>query len=89
MIALIRNTCQKGKDVINTEKVLKVRSRMEELPGRNQSIKRKAETTQFVPLSSGTGLDSKLLYHEDKRRYLDILKFLTFLTSRASFKLHF
>lgn len=55
------------------EKVVKVRSHMEELPGRNQSIKRKAGTTQFVPLSSGTGLDSKLLYHEDKR-YLDILK---------------
>lgn len=55
------------------EKVEKVRSHMEELQGRNESIKRKAETTQFVPLSSGTGLESKLLYHEDKG-YLGILK---------------
>lgn len=46
---------------------------MEELPGRNQFVKWNAETAQFVPLSSGTGLDSKLLYHEDKR-YLDITK---------------
>lgn len=46
---------------------------MEELPGRNQFVTWNAETAQFVPLSSGTGLDSKLLYHEDKR-YLDITK---------------
>lgn len=60
-MALIRNTCQKGKDVINMEKIVKVRSHMEEFLGRNQSINRKTEIAQFVPLSSGTGLDSKLL----------------------------
>lgn len=71
MTALIRNLFQQSKDVINMEKVEKVISHMEQLPDRNESINRKAETVQFVPLSPGSRLGDKLLYHEDKR-YLDI-----------------
>lgn len=47
----------------------------------------KTETGQFVPLSPGTRLGDKLLYHEDKR-YLDILEVfnLSFIYSIFSVK---
>lgn len=64
MIALIRNTCQKGKDVINMEKVVK-----KEPYGsvtRQKSVHQMKSRNNTICLSSGTGLDSKLLYDEGK-----------------------
>jgi len=43
LTALIRNICQKSKDVINMEKVVKAISHMEQLPDGNQSPSREKQ----------------------------------------------